>query len=256
MDPDGDGRVDRQEFMLASRDILDANGQDDEAFRSFVYRLVGALYDVADMDDDGVLVPSEVEFAELLIKSRSQMMHDGQGSDSELDQEFGGAGATRMLQQLDTNADYKVEVDEFALAFRVAMRRYGAWPDAVFDTPSVREALQATFARADVGGDGALNARELQFAMFLVNKFAVGEMTTDIMDFVDVNRDGRLSHEEAVQAVEGARQQMTRRPARAVIAEVLLDAFSFADTDGDGLLDIEEAGLVAEYLLPEMQVTL
>lgn len=59
------------------------------------------------MDDDGVLVPSEVEFAELLIKSRSQMMHDGQGSDSELDQEFGGAGATRMLQQLDTNADYK-----------------------------------------------------------------------------------------------------------------------------------------------------
>lgn len=94
-------------------------------------------------------------------------------------------------------AHRQVEVDEFALAFRVAMRRYGAWPDAVFDTPSVREALQATFARADVGGDGALNARELQFAMFLVNKFAVGEMTTDIMDFVDVNRDGRLSHEDA-----------------------------------------------------------
>lgn len=72
-----------------------------------------------------------------------------------------------------------------------------------------------------------------------------------------VHRRPHLWHgEEAVQAVEGARQQMTRRPARAVIAEVLLDAFSFADTDGDGLLDIEEAGLVAEYLLPEMQVTL
>mmetsp|Transcript_19312 Transcript_19312/g.55016 ORF Transcript_19312/g.55016 Transcript_19312/m.55016 type:complete len:284 (+) Transcript_19312:684-1535(+) len=249
-DTNKDGAIDKSEFMLTFRDILNADDVEDKDIRTFVYRLAETLYDIGDIDRDGVHSRRETEFVVMLIGSElyravesADMLNDLRG----IEDEFGGATARSLVARFDRNTNFAVDRDEFTEAFEMTMRGHGV-SDEALEGFELHKALRETFDTADIDGDGRLYPRELQFAMFLANKCALREMTDKLFMALDASGDGQIDYEEVMQAVERERARGDRQAE--ALAEALLQNFNIADINSDGMLGPEEADNVAQYLLP------
>jgi Ca2+-binding EF-hand superfamily protein len=130
-------------------------------------------------------------------------------------QATGGVTAEQLLAFIDTNSDGKITMEE------------------------APEDLKAGFSYFDINGDGGIDVKEAQALADLHNNENAQstspqpQPTTDgvtaeqLMTLMDINRDGKITMEEA--------------------PEDLKAGFSFIDVNGDGAIDLKEAEVVAEY---------
>jgi len=252
MDGNGDGIVDREEYMLSARDSLHSGEPRDKNFRRSVYRFVGRLYDNIDLDGDGVLSRSEIEFGEFLAASAVHEPMDGVGDDGDDgSDEFGGRRAKQLMRILDMNSDGAICRDEFDVAFKHAFAPLG-WTEETFAAPRVRMVADLLFNKSDVSKDGFLSARELQYGAFLLNGYAVAETTASMFRDLDTRREGRIGREAVTAARRLAKPNL--RPGEASVADIIDENFEDFDEDSDGALDVQEAERLATRVLQELHL--
>jgi len=228
MDTNKDGVVDREEFLLASRDALDAQ-QALPVDRSTVYRYAESLYDACDIDGDGMLSSPELSFGQLLTYTAGSHLR---GPAEAAKHDFGLRVSQQMLSELDKNNDAKVSKDEFYVRARQILDDQG-WSPLIVEDPRFRVRIDELFAEADVTNDGFLNARELQFADILLTRVVVAEAAGAILKTLDSNSDGIVDMAE-VEAI------LAKSPGG--LLEAIAFHFHKVDSDQDGLLDRKEVG--------------
>lgn len=230
LDTNGDGVVDKEEFMLGSRDMLDADSEEDKTRRKSVYRHAAALYDACDVDGDGVLNDRELELGEYLSAIFGGEIRP---DDAEFVNDFKLGIAEKMLAEVDDNGDRLVDIAEFLAFARRCFADHGWEPALVEDTlPNGR--LNAIFEKADITSDGVLCARELQFAAIMLDHFLAYETGSAIYKLLDANSDGRVDRSE----VEALRK--TKRRGEPSRVDLIHKSFEEGDVDGDGSLDEKE----------------
>jgi len=233
MDTDGDGIVDREEFMLAARDALAAGGFNKE-FRRHMYQFVTAMYDICDLDDDGVLNEAEVEFlGHISSSAMGQAMETNEVIIPSTDADsFGGEHVLQLLDMLDKDRDGLVSKEEF---WRLARATMSQWAETVTRHDVFQEGVDALYDKADVSGDGLLKQRELQFASFALRHFVQQQLQHALLGNVDADGDGRIEWSELDAAVERAPEGQGR------VLSIVADLFDSFDEDGDGVLSAAEA---------------
>jgi len=233
-DENGDGHVDKEEFMLAARDMMNEQGSISKSARRWVYKYAEGLYEVADMDNDGVLNEREMEYASYLSRSALEMAEKMKKSLDELDDhDFGLAAAKELLQGIDKNRDGRIDPDEFLSAGRHDFMVWG-WTDENFDRPEVRNWFAETFGRADVDKDGFLGDREVQYAGFLVYRLAINERARTLVYLLDRDGDGLVERWEIQEILD---EGWERADGGKTVLHHIHDEFDKADTDGSGFLD-------------------
>eukprot|EP00429_Kryptoperidinium_foliaceum_P004773 CAMPEP_0176011938 /NCGR_PEP_ID=MMETSP0120_2-20121206/5537_1 /TAXON_ID=160619 /ORGANISM="Kryptoperidinium foliaceum, Strain CCMP 1326" /LENGTH=240 /DNA_ID=CAMNT_0017344807 /DNA_START=105 /DNA_END=827 /DNA_ORIENTATION=- len=212
MDFDGNGYVDKEEYMYSTRDGLDEVDRHDKATRRAVFAWRSRLYEAADIDGDGVLSPKEVAFGQYLASEA----FTADGADGELD--FGAGIAREMHCAADQNGDGIVSVAEFRSAWHRSFEALAA--DADFATWAK---VDNFFAQADVNSDGGLSWREWQFVGFLVSDFVLMETAVALREELDLDGNGKVDDWEVAERLPFA-----------------VDMFDSADANGDGVLDQRE----------------
>jgi len=193
MDTDGDGTVDRQEYMLTARDALDSGGFG-KAFRRRMYQFVMLMYDICDLDAHGVLCKREVEFLERMMRAATRSEMEMATGSAPMpahadDSMFGGDRTMRMLGMLDLDGDSFVNREEF---MRLAWASMSGWGEVLTEGDFFQEAIDDMFDHADVSGDGLLQLRGLQFAAFSMREFILTQMTESMFYGLDADGDGRI----------------------------------------------------------------
>mmetsp|Transcript_41100 Transcript_41100/g.118222 ORF Transcript_41100/g.118222 Transcript_41100/m.118222 type:complete len:303 (-) Transcript_41100:319-1227(-) len=240
-DANGDGFVDRQEYMMAARrDLLGSDLDFNDEMKQDAYHIFRRVYDVSDLDGDGVLNGAEMEFLAGLAARESQIgFRKATPREESLDADFSGEKFTALLEHYDANGDKRLSKAEFATA---AMQ-------SVFGTESPHESLaqpdlvsriEEVFVKADVDADDYLNMRQMQFACFLLHGLVTEEIASAIYLAVDNNADGAIYFEEIVEAAHGPGDS---------IVEDLLEHFAAADMDSNGWLDADEVKVLAALAL-------
>mmetsp|Transcript_63442 Transcript_63442/g.175473 ORF Transcript_63442/g.175473 Transcript_63442/m.175473 type:complete len:270 (-) Transcript_63442:83-892(-) len=247
MDTDRDGIVDREEYMVSTRDALNADGKANKDARRSIYEFVGQVYQHCDLDGDGVLSEREVEFGQFLVGSEVAAARQAGGQKlPEEESDFGASLALGVLRQLDSNVDGRIDVEEFFDAFRAALTGW-SWNEEDFEHPAMQVVMRRMFDKADVRSDGFLNSREVQYAVYLLDQFAVAELVSSIFRDLDLNGNRRIETRELEETLERLRQM--RIPMQNSILSIIDEKFSEFDTDGDGALDeTETRSLAAEVL--------
>lgn len=234
LDEDGDGVVNKMEFMLATRDMLDASNEE-KSVRNLVYSHAESLYVTCDVDGDGVLDETELAYARYLATAAVHVAEREGRSFAAYDFEEDGSGD--MLRDCDLDGDGWVNEHEFEVNARLDLELWG-WEPKHFDVPSVREWLHGRFLKADLNADGLLDARELQFACFLVRAHRSAVLSRRVLQTLDRNLDGKFGFGELTAVVMESRG---RPPSlRKSLLDHIVADFWPSDLDGDGALDLVE----------------
>jgi len=256
-DADGDGVVNHAEYMRAAMDAVEDHGITDRELRATLLGYHTQLFSQGDIDDSGNLCERELEYVAHLAQEASKPPKGGSEADEDED-EFGVRASWEVLQALDTSGDEMVDWAEFQEA--IAQHRPSNGDDAHFDMWS-----ESVFHRADVVADGALDARELQYAGFLL-RFAAADVreTSAFLEFLfqefDTDGDGWIRAREMKRAAGRVRDDETRDIAAQVraVEDSVFSAqvhlhFAEADANSDGRLDRQEAQELVE-LIRDMDV--
>jgi len=235
LDENGDGVVDREEFMLFTRDALREAGED-KAFRRMVYRHADSLYKTCDTDGDGLLTQREVKYAAYLGEAAERLAKSegGRYADYEFDEE----GSSTMVAALDLDGDGLASKEEFWQGVREDLSSW-SWQALSMEDARFRQWMHDTFRDADFDGDGLLDARELQFAGFLVTDRTKTVMAVNVLNALDKNDDMKVDLDEIMWGALG-RMGKGKPTVRRGVMDVLVDAFRDIDLDGDGALDLHE----------------
>lgn len=244
-DANKDGFVDKEEFMLSTKDALVGEGVDDHEFRKAVYRYVENLYEICDLDFDGVLNPAEVEYGQHLAATASlEPSFTGGGLRYNVQEyDFGAAAAQRFFDAVDKDSDGSIDEREYGQLVCDAFAEFGVGAESCANGP-VRTLTGHLFSKADVSDDGVLGIREAQYAGILLNAQVVQEVVGLMYRDLDLNRDGLIKRREVVVAkgIVGADD-------KADVLGALLEVFDEFDRDHDGAFNISEAMAYATLAL-------
>jgi len=243
MDENADGIVDREEFMLSTRDELDAAGKEDKEMRKMAFRFAGSLYDICDIDEDGVLQPLELDYCNLVYESAASTSARKGKHLAEF--VMSDVAAKALLQHVDTDADGSADFDEFVAAARTDLDAWG-WQDHDPHETGMNKLLDQMFGMADIDGDGVLTARELHFAGALVSGYVMHEFARTLLHDLDKNSDGRVEWDEVV---ESLRNSTPKSGQHKTLKEHIRDEFFQADLDGDLTLDAQELYFLSSGVL-------
>jgi len=235
MDTDGDGFVSRDEYLLGAKDAMnhDPAGADMNIRRK-VYDFVAHLFDVSDVDEDGMLNAAEMEFGEHLAAM-------GWPEDEEEDTfDFGLRYAQWVMSKLDVDENNGIDVREFEDGWRSTFENLG-WDQRRLDEPLLASMMQDIFVKADIRHDGMLELREMQFAALCITEFAVQQVVKAIFRDLDKNDDGIIGDEEVALAARG-------RDPEGLVAQ-LHERFREFDLNGDGHLDERETRVIAGWII-------
>jgi len=247
LDENGDGVVNKEEFMYCVRDTLLDRPEQTKASRKYAYLYAERLYEASDVDGDGVLSEREVEYGKYMSKVAShvamQIPEDVPSLEEVTDKVFGDSVAKAILLKADADGDGRVDMDEFLEAAGREMMGWGITRSSVND-PQVQEGFRTCFQRADMDNDTYLSAREAHFASFLTYHMTVFELTNSMMSMLDLDGDGKVQWLEVAEA-----------PLTMVVGEdgglrrFIHDMFSEVDADGDSCLDLHELQMVGARVL-------
>lgn len=243
MDENHDGSLDKEEFMISTRDALDSEGRDNKDFRKAVYSFAEELYDICDVDNDGVLSELEYEYGRHLAVAGMSAAHHHQAQLGH--RYFSDQQAMALLRAMDSSGDGVVDENEFQDGCRHALRSLH-WLHPNFDSAFVEDWAAAIFSIADITSDASLSAHEVQYGTLLMNMYVLEELSGIVRRDLDANSDGRLDRHELTFGVESSKlkTQLGRS-----LRQQLHDGFDSADIDADGSLDDEEiSGLVGAVL--------
>lgn len=238
--------IDREEFLISARDWMDSYGEKDVWYRQDVYQSLRDLYDVCDMDEDGVLNDREMHYGVLVVGEAWFVSRHGGG----MPKDWVGVvieESRAMHERLDRNSDFAIDRVEFDYVCRATLGGWG-WDPLVFDavdSPFPKQ-MDEMFAKVDIDGDGVLSSTELHYATFLLNEFAITEVARIIAGDMDADSDGRITRAEVVDAVARHRRS---GDAGLTSAQALLDGFEEADTNVDGSLDFDELASFTAHLM-------
>lgn len=248
-DKDDDGVLDKEEYMMLTRDMVDESGIADPERRRRVFNFAERLFDAADIDSDGLLEPRELEYQDFLL---SEIFPGMKSSDPALFQILSQAQPSLpdpsfLFTMVDQNRDTMVDFGEFWQAAKDDFNAMG-WKED-FDAPSVQSWLRDIFKGADINGDGWFNADELKFACFRMFGHVDEELARQIMKDLDTNKDGKIDRQEVK---KGATRTGWWGPGPQNIRALLCDKFDSADFDEDGMLDEMEARVLAAEIVSGM----
>jgi len=242
MDLNGDGLVDKEEYMLSAKRALDEHTAQES--KAHIYSFNERLFDVADIDGDGLLSPAELRFGEMLVSlelaTSLWRMEQGEEVD-EVDPSFSIADTEALLAMLDTDRDLVIGSDEFRHFWQETLTDWGYDP-AFLDTSELQQVMDTLFAMADVTGNGVLGLRELQYSSLLLAEFGVKDTVYMLFEGLDVDQDGRINRREVRRS---AKQDIVD----AKLVQHIRERFQSFDIDGNGVIDPLEAEPIASAFL-------
>jgi len=241
LDTDGDGFVSLREFTASVR-------------HSAEWQVVAAssIFAQADVDDDGRLGVSELEFAEFLATADEQRAWL---SIMEAKLPAGlAADMAELFGELRRSAvTGRTPLGRLSDATSPVLGQVGYGSDA-------SDIVAQLFYRSDITKDGALNLNELDYFHLLFCEAVlaaahdsssdgasphIAALIDSVFQDLDLNRDGKLDEDEAAHILAyyfaDADGGLDRSSAH--------EHFAAADADGDRLLDKEEAGELVERLM-------
>lgn len=268
-DGNGDGVVDKSEFLLVAREV--ASSDSDVDLETELSWFEG-LFDRADVDGDGVLTRYEAEFLDHLARTDILgTFHDV------VDAIYESAFIwLTSLSQVHALASLVLEVSERLNFETTSMERIGelaqqiSESDVLFEGvgPEGIEWLQLLVGYMDLDRDEALEREELEFLRFAATQAlrSVGDVLAGAEDEVweearrrpltrrcgrggcprgdgDADGDGRISREEFLDA------SLEARPDGAA-TDPAVQLFVAADGNRDGVLDRAELGTPCRSLRP------
>jgi len=225
LDENRDGIVDKQEFMLAARDMLHQGGSGvEKRARTSIYKYAERLYETCDLNGDEVMNAREVEYCGYL--SEMAAANTKQWTNHELprfldEYDFEGGAAEMKMRSFDMSGDGFIDSDEYWAVVQSDLVYWGIvgpddpWPPWV----------ERIFAKADITEDGRLGAREMQYASALMTHALIAEMGVILLRELDLDGDGRVAEWE----VKKAESLMDPTKFNSV-----LESFPIADRDRDG----------------------
>jgi len=245
MDENGDGVLDKEEFMYRTRDTLDSHSKQDKQTRVATYKYAESIYDTCDLDGDGVLNERELEFATFLSSSALQAAREAGTSVRPDLESFVMDVAEEFMPLLDKNRDGRIDLDEFVDAAKVEFKGWGMREEGI-ESAEMQTLLHHTYARADVTGDGFLSAREMQYGGYLVFRLAAQTMSDSLLESLDQDGNGRIELAELNARLEGVRP---RPDGVRATSEYMRDEFGRFDQNGDGGLDRGELFSITSQIL-------
>jgi len=272
-DADANGLLDREEYMAMIRSKLSEEESEDEAAMDRVRGFYERLFAGSDIDGDGSLGLVELEYSEHLqayaaIFRLQQKMQEVLGEEVKQESEgneFGMRDVQAQLDQTDVDGNGLIDREEYLQAMKATAELSWGWKRYV-DDPEVEKWLLELFDKADVTGDGALVAKEVQLVAFLGDEgyragvFADRAFANMFFEETDTDGDGRIDEEE-VKVLVGLSEQMRAeaqsrgeqgQPEGQSLAEQIHLHFAAADADGDKALDAAEAAHIARLLIGEL----
>jgi len=252
MDDDRNGLVDKEEYMLSLRDMLDKAGHErGSTARKFIYRLGEQLYDACDLDADDMLNANEVEFCEYVAETELHVLSgEEMPSRSAVDTvhgELGLDGAQMLLKDIDFNGDGWIDKSEWDQVFRSSITTFSPLGrgelEKMLADPKVAQEMDRLFAKADGNGDGKLGAREVQFGAFLISGFHVQGLVDALFE-MDADGNGEI-HKSEIRSLIST----LKRPTGASLPEKLLRVFAHVDSDADQCLNRDELESAAAMIL-------
>jgi len=214
MDTNGDGTVDKREFVTALT-ALNVKG----VFPSDL----GFIYDQIDMNNDGTL--SLVEFGMFLEGAKASKMQRLQELDPKIVEDM-IKEIRGLFSSFDDNGDGFVTADEIYKSF-LALGQKIALQDA-----------KDMIATIDKDGDGRLNIDEFTQLMLPKMKEEMMKQEDNMEDFknmfldADIDRSGTLSIDEIYSVI--------KKMGADVSMEEMVEMMTEIDVDRDGTLDIDE----------------
>eukprot|EP00429_Kryptoperidinium_foliaceum_P059780 CAMPEP_0176094328 /NCGR_PEP_ID=MMETSP0120_2-20121206/47269_1 /TAXON_ID=160619 /ORGANISM="Kryptoperidinium foliaceum, Strain CCMP 1326" /LENGTH=337 /DNA_ID=CAMNT_0017428271 /DNA_START=56 /DNA_END=1069 /DNA_ORIENTATION=- len=254
LDQDGDGRLAKREYLLATMSFLDEQGIANSDMRAHVMNYYRRLFEAADVNGDRFFDEAELEFAELLAETYGlEQVVALAMNDVDQETDFGEESAGAALAHLDEDRDGVLDRAEYAAA--VASTSLGWGGEEFMQDPEVMAWMDDVFSKADLDADGVLDSRETQFALLITAGAAQQRMFADktlaaiLLRELDANGDKQIDKDEIRRAVA---QQEPRQKGTAhapSIVEDVLQQFETFDRDRDGALDMREVTALAARII-------
>lgn len=245
IDTNGDGFVDRVEYMYGARETMDDRSVKDKPYRDSIYNYMSEVYDNSDMDGDGVLSEREVLFGQYLSAAEQRAAGTGVAVSARGGHDFGARDAKRGHKKADTDGDGKVDVSEFGQVWAGGYPRSLA-DRAADDLEDLSDAVKRLAGEADIDGDGGLTWQEFRFATFLVTSHVAQEAAKALISDLDLDGDGKIARQELIEGIAMMRESKSPRLGA---ARQVRNNFFNVDFDDNGVLDKFEAFSAAKHLL-------
>jgi Ca2+-binding EF-hand superfamily protein len=228
MDADGDGKLSLDELMTALQPSEDMDDETKEELQKQA-AMVNDLFPHTDGDNDGRLGLGELRV--LMHAVHVYMTHL-----------FSPEPEEEKMGAMDANKDGKLSLDEIMTELQ---------PLDFFDDESkaelYKQAVMVTevFPHADEDKDGMLDLAELHGLMHTVHIYNAHllspEPENEKMEAMDANKDGKLSLEEIMAALQPleSMDELTKAELNNQ-ATMVTEIFPQADEDNDGMLDLAE----------------
>mmetsp|Transcript_121991 Transcript_121991/g.352422 ORF Transcript_121991/g.352422 Transcript_121991/m.352422 type:complete len:319 (+) Transcript_121991:49-1005(+) len=249
LDRDNSKTIDREEYMMKVwQSLIASDDTVGERNNGFVLDFYERLFTAADIDEDGELMEAEWEYSRFLANEglKNENFHS--------DDEFQVKSSQKLFREMDLNDDERVDQDEFLSVLRESAAKRG-WGE-VLDS-EVKAWMDSIFEKADVGGNGHLDRKRLQYAAYLINcdllvgRFADRTLAGMMFDELDYNGDGLIDASEVADGVlrDAQAHELRGENASNNIMAQIGKLFNEADVDSDGSLNREEANNLAQHIL-------
>lgn len=244
-DTNGDGFVDRMEYMYGARDSMDDTGMNDKPHRDSIYDYLSQIYERADMDSDGVLCERELLVGQYLSAEENHAAKTGYAPSARGGFDFGTRAAKRGHKKADADSDGKVDVSEFGQVWA------GGYPPflanrVVDGMEDFSDAVNRLAGEADIDEDGGLTWEEFRYATYLVTSHVAQEVAKALISDLDRDGDGSIAKKEVSESIAMMRE--SKSPILGAARQVR-NNFLASDFDSEGLLDKFEVVAVAKRLL-------